>query len=77
MPLPMSKPPGLWPDKIVTEVASARVEYVQARRAYNVAQPEDGSRVLVERLWPRGITKEAAALDLRLKDIAPTAELRN
>jgi uncharacterized protein YeaO (DUF488 family) len=61
----------------VTEVAPARVEYVQARRAYNVASPEDGSRVLVERLWPRDITKEAAALNLWLKDIAPTAELRN
>jgi uncharacterized protein YeaO (DUF488 family) len=46
------------------------------KRAYDVASPEDGSRILVDRLWPRGITKEAAALDLWLKEIAPSPELR-
>ena len=40
------------------------------------AAPEDGYRVLVERLWPRGITRQQAALDLWLKDIAPSPELR-
>jgi len=46
------------------------------KRAYDAASPEDGSRILVERLWPRGLTKEKAALDLWLKDIAPSPELR-
>ena len=46
------------------------------KRAYEPASPEDGSRILVERLWPRGITKQQAALDLWLKDIAPSPELR-
>jgi uncharacterized protein YeaO (DUF488 family) len=46
------------------------------KRAYEAASPEDGYRVLVERLWPRGITRQQAALDLWLKDIAPSPELR-
>jgi len=46
------------------------------KRAYEPATPEDGYRVLVERLWPRGVTRQRAALDLWLKDIAPSAELR-
>jgi uncharacterized protein YeaO (DUF488 family) len=46
------------------------------KRAYQAAAPEDGYRVLVERLWPRGITRQRAALDLWLKDIAPSPELR-
>ncbi len=46
------------------------------KRAYERPAPEDGFRVLVERLWPRGLKKEALALDLWLKDIAPSPELR-
>ena len=46
------------------------------RRIYDPASPEDGARVLVDRLWPRGIGKDAAALDLWLKEIAPSAPLR-
>ena len=46
------------------------------KRAYEDPSPLDGHRVLVERLWPRGVTKERAALDLWLKDVAPSAELR-
>ena len=38
--------------------------------------PEDGARVLVDRLWPRGLTKERAAVDLWLKELAPSTELR-
>jgi uncharacterized protein YeaO (DUF488 family) len=49
---------------------------VSLKRAYEKPVPEDGFRVLVERLWPRGLKKEAAALDLWLKDIAPSPELR-
>jgi uncharacterized protein YeaO (DUF488 family) len=46
------------------------------KRAYEKPAPEDGFRVLVERLWPRGLKKEAVALDLWLKDVAPSPELR-
>jgi uncharacterized protein YeaO (DUF488 family) len=49
---------------------------VQLKRAYEPAAAEDGKRILVDRLWPRGVSKEDAKLDLWLKDIAPSAELR-
>jgi uncharacterized protein YeaO (DUF488 family) len=49
---------------------------IRLKRAYAPPAPEDGFRVLVERLWPRGVKKEAAALDLWLKDVAPSTELR-
>src|SRR6478735_3785872 len=46
------------------------------KRVYEEPSPEDGLRVLVERLWPRGVSKERAELDLWLKDVAPSPELR-
>ena len=46
------------------------------KRAYETARPEDGQRILVDRLWPRGVTKADARLDDWLKDIAPSAGLR-
>jgi uncharacterized protein YeaO (DUF488 family) len=46
------------------------------QRVYEPAQSADGRRVLVERLWPRGITRQRAAVALWLKEIAPSAELR-
>ena len=46
------------------------------KRAYDPASPEDGCRVLVERLWPRGVSKSQAAIDAWLKDVAPSSELR-
>lgn len=49
---------------------------LKIKRAYLPASPEDGARILVERLWPRGITKEKAAIDCWLKEIAPSTELR-
>jgi uncharacterized protein YeaO (DUF488 family) len=49
---------------------------IQLKRAYEKPSPDDGFRVLVERLWPRGVTKEKAQLDLWLKDVAPSTELR-
>src|SRR5271166_6291788 len=49
---------------------------VQLKRVYDPPSPQDGARVLVDRLWPRGLTKEAAALDAWLKDVAPSDELR-
>jgi uncharacterized protein YeaO (DUF488 family) len=49
---------------------------IQLKRAYEKPSRDDGLRVLVERLWPRGLTKERAAVDLWLKDVAPSPELR-
>jgi uncharacterized protein YeaO (DUF488 family) len=49
---------------------------IQLKRVYEPTSPEDGKRILVERLWPRGLTKERAKIDLWLKDVAPSAELR-
>ena len=46
------------------------------KRAYAAPAAEDGLRILVDRLWPRGLSKEAAAVDLWLKEIAPSTELR-
>jgi uncharacterized protein YeaO (DUF488 family) len=49
---------------------------VQVRRVYAEPLASDGTRVLVDRLWPRGLTRERVRLDQWCKDIAPTAELR-
>ena len=49
---------------------------IKLKRAYEDADPSDGIRILVERLWPRGVTKTAAAIDHWVKDIAPSPELR-
>lgn len=49
---------------------------VKLKRAYESPVPADGSRILIDRLWPRGISKKKAALDQWMKDIAPSAELR-
>jgi uncharacterized protein YeaO (DUF488 family) len=46
------------------------------KRVYEKPAREDGTRVLVDRLWPRGLTKEAAAIDFWLRDLAPSNELR-
>lgn len=49
---------------------------IQLKRAYEAAAESDGYRVLVDRLWPRGISKQNARIDLWLKEIAPSTELR-
>ena len=49
---------------------------IRLKRAYEPAAPEDGTRVLVERLWPRGVTKAEAALARWDRDIAPSPALR-
>lgn len=54
--------------------AAARI---QIRRIYDPAQESDGKRVLVDRLWPRGMAKERARLDLWCKEIAPSDALRH
>jgi uncharacterized protein YeaO (DUF488 family) len=48
----------------------------QIKRIYDSAQPSDGIRILVDRLWPRGVKKTDAHLDGWLKDVAPSAKLR-
>ena len=50
---------------------------VHLKRVYDEASPEDGTRVLVDRLWPRGLSREAAKVDLWLKDVAPSDKLRH
>jgi uncharacterized protein YeaO (DUF488 family) len=49
---------------------------IKIKRVYQEPDHADGMRVLVDRLWPRGLTKERARVDMWLKDIAPTTELR-
>jgi aminoglycoside 6'-N-acetyltransferase len=82
---------GLAPDACSTHIGESERSGVQAgpgaampkalsnirvKRLYDPPDAEDGARVLVDRLWPRGATKEEAKLTLWLKDIAPSAELR-
>jgi uncharacterized protein YeaO (DUF488 family) len=49
---------------------------IKLKRAYERPSGDDGTRILVEQLWPRGLTKKMAAVDLWLKDMAPSRELR-
>ena len=49
---------------------------IQTKRIYKPAEKTDGFRVLVDRLWPRGVSKQTAHLDVWLKEIAPSTELR-
>jgi uncharacterized protein YeaO (DUF488 family) len=49
---------------------------IKVKRVYEQQDKEDGVRILVDRLWPRGLTEEKASVDLWLKEIAPSTELR-
>ncbi len=49
---------------------------IRIRRVYELPDKQDGVRILVDRLWPRGLTKAKASVDLWLKDVAPSTELR-
>jgi uncharacterized protein YeaO (DUF488 family) len=49
---------------------------VAIKRVYDEPSESDGTRILVDRLWPRGLTKEKARVDIWLKEIAPSNELR-
>ncbi|HJZ80690.1 MAG TPA: DUF488 domain-containing protein [Pyrinomonadaceae bacterium] len=49
---------------------------IRLKRVYETLSKDDGERILVERLWPRGLTKQQAKVDLWLKEVAPSAELR-
>lgn len=50
--------------------------FIRIKRIYDAPASADGKRVLVDRIWPRGVSKESAKLDLWLKEIAPSPELR-
>ncbi|MFF8551338.1 DUF488 domain-containing protein [Streptomyces sp. NPDC015501] len=50
---------------------------VRVRRVYDPVEEDDGARVLVDRLWPRGVSKERAGVDLWLQDVTPSDELRS
>src|SRR5690242_5857794 len=49
---------------------------IKLKRVYEKPDKDDGFRILVDRLWPRGLTKKRAAVDLWLKEVAPSTELR-
>ena len=56
--------------------AQSSAHKVQVRRIYDDAQKSDGTRILVDRVWPRGVSKDKAELDEWVKDVAPSTELR-
>lgn len=49
---------------------------IRVKRVYETPSPDDGMRVLVDRLWPRGLSRDKARVDLWLKELAPSTELR-
>lgn len=55
---------------------SGRRFRIRRKRVYETPDAKDGFRILVDRVWPRGVSKQAAKLDLWLKDVAPSTELR-
>ena len=59
-----------------TKSPATTTRHIGIKRAYEPAAADDGLRVLVDRLWPRGLTKAKARIDLWLKDIAPSDKLR-
>jgi len=52
------------------------MSHIKVKRIYDPAGAEDGRRILVDRLWPRGVSKEKAELSLWMKEVAPSAALR-
>lgn len=64
---PVISSDGMWKAQLVT---------IKVKRAYDLPAPGDGFRVLVDRLWPRGLSKERAAVDEWLREVAPSTDLR-
>ena len=63
--------------KIIRQTDTRRVvALIRVKRVYTAPSEEDGFRILVDRLWPRGLSKSGAKVDLWLKDISPSNELR-
>lgn len=65
--------PPMTPARMMGDMTTPQV---RVRRAYDAPESSDGKRVLVDRLWPRGLAKEKAHLDDWCKDVAPSTELR-
>jgi len=63
-------------DEFNTQMQQPENYRFRIKRVYELPDKHDGRRILVDRLWPRGLTKEKASIDLWLKDIAPSTELR-
>src|SRR5580658_8500222 len=61
---------------VTKQQATSKASRIAVKRAYEPASADDGLRVLVDRLWPRGITKAKARIDLWPKDMAPSDKLR-
>ncbi len=59
-----------------TASSGSRLVNIRLRRIYEPPGPEDGKRILIDRLWPRGLSKARAGVDFWAKDIAPSSELR-
>jgi uncharacterized protein YeaO (DUF488 family) len=71
-----SERPGRVSKELINEEGDNAMREVRARRVYEQAGPSDGRRVLVDRLWPRGLSKKKAHLDEWLNAVAPSDELR-
>jgi uncharacterized protein YeaO (DUF488 family) len=57
-------------------MARIAADHIKLKRAYEPPAPDDGTRILIDRLWPRGVTKSDAAINEWMKEIAPSTELR-
>jgi uncharacterized protein YeaO (DUF488 family) len=55
---------------------SISADHIRLKRAYEAPAPDDGTRILIDRLWPRGVKKSDAAIDEWMKEIAPSTQLR-
>lgn len=62
--------------QVIADADFGEFMVIKLKRAYEVPESGDGFRVLVDRLWPRGVSKSLARIDLWLKEIAPSTELR-
>jgi len=67
---------GVVQENKVEKIGGALLMAIQLKRIYESSAEDDGIRILVDRLWPRGVSKEKAKLDYWLKDIGPSHELR-
>src|SRR5215813_6241720 len=67
---PVAHPEGMWMSKKIA------ADHIKLKRAYEPPAPDDGTRILIDRLWPRGVKKADAAIDEWMKDIAPGNGLR-
>jgi uncharacterized protein YeaO (DUF488 family) len=63
-------------DSYLAEGYNTRAMPIALKRAYDQPAPSDGARILVDRLWPRGVTKARAQIDAWLRDLAPSTQLR-